>query len=205
MLSSDVTVVTPTIPGREHFLEEAKACVDAQTTPPAEHIVWLDSVYRGPGASMNQLLERVNTDWFQVLPDDDLLDPDHIESLVYVANQLPEADIVFSWGRIEGDDERHAQQYRGEFDPRLLAERKDSGMRGLYMAKTELWRQHPYPDGPMEDWVFLIEAMKNGAMIAHLPRETWTYRFHGDNVSCVITELIQGKRRENLYHLERFL
>lgn len=205
MHGSDVTVVTPTIPGRERFLEEAKACVDAQTMLPFEHLTWLDSDYRGPGYAMNQLVERVTTDWYQVLPDDDLLDADHLELMVRVANDFPAASIVFSWGRIEGDDERHNAQYRGEFEPRLLAMRQDSGMRGLYMAKRELWEKHPYPDSPMEDWIFLIEALKDNVTIAHLPRETWTYRFHGDNVSCVVTELIEGHKRENLYHLARFL
>lgn len=198
-----ISVLTPTVPGRERFLQEAKASVRAQTLQPDEHLVELDAGYLGPGAMLNRLVGRCESDWYAVLPDDDLLDPDHLEALM---GHAEEADIVFSWGRIEGSPEREAERYRGPFDLRLLLGKLDSGLRGVYAARKTLWSQQPYPEAPGEDWEWLTTALVFGrARIACVERETWTYRFHGDNLSTIIEELLAGVRRENLLHLQRYV
>ena len=73
----DVTVITPTIPGREALLKECKESVRKQTMRPKEHLVGIDVDRRGPAAIRNSLVEKVETEWVAFLDDDDLLMPNH--------------------------------------------------------------------------------------------------------------------------------
>ena len=75
----DVTVVTPTIPGREELLEQCKESVRQQTMAPVNHIVGLDKDREGPGATRNRLALDVDTEWITFLDDDDTLMPGHFE------------------------------------------------------------------------------------------------------------------------------
>jgi hypothetical protein len=73
----DVTVITPTIPGREILLEECKESVRKQTMRPKDHLIGVDVDGRGPAAMRNSLVEKVKTEWVAFLDDDDLLMPNH--------------------------------------------------------------------------------------------------------------------------------
>lgn len=73
----DVTVITPTIPGREGLLEECKESVQNQTMRPKDHLVAVDADRLGPAAIRNSLVEMVETEWVTFLDDDDLLMPNH--------------------------------------------------------------------------------------------------------------------------------
>jgi len=75
----DVTVITPTISGREELLEECMASVDAQTMKPAKHLIGLDKNLEGPAVIRNRLAKEVDTEWIAFLDDDDLLMPNHFE------------------------------------------------------------------------------------------------------------------------------
>ena len=62
-----------------------------------------------------------------------------------------------------------------------------------------------YPTGLAEDWTFLTAAHHAGAQLVPVYRETWTYRFHGGNLSEVIGALARGEQPAELYHLSRHL
>jgi glycosyltransferase involved in cell wall biosynthesis len=79
MTPIDITVITPTISGREALLEECTKSVQSQTMVPTKHLVGLDKKFEGPAAVRNRLLEEVETEWVSFLDDDDLLMPNHFE------------------------------------------------------------------------------------------------------------------------------
>jgi GT2 family glycosyltransferase len=178
----DVTVITPTLPERGAMLAEAIASVAAQTVQPVAHLIGVDNAREGPGPILNQLVRAAETSWLSILADDDLYDPDHLETLLDAANGR---DVVFSWSRITGSPERHEKQYRGDFDPVLLLNRRDSGMRGCFMFRRSAWKKAGgWPvRSPVEDWEFMRRLLLTGSQFRAVYRETWTYRFHDTNVS----------------------
>jgi glycosyltransferase involved in cell wall biosynthesis len=100
---TDVTVVVPTIEGREHLLERALASVTKQQVPPARVVVQLDTERHGAAWCRNEALTHVKTDWVAWLDDDDQLLENHIKVLVRGANKSG-ADMVFSYGEFVKDN-----------------------------------------------------------------------------------------------------
>jgi len=99
--NADVTIVIPTIPGREHLLARAVASVGAQTQPPHEVIVQLDSDRQGAAATRNAALRRVETAFVGWLDDDDSFLPDHIQAMMDGQNESG-ADLVFTYAEFVG-------------------------------------------------------------------------------------------------------
>ncbi len=164
------------------MLAEAIASVAAQTLQPAAHLIFVDTQRRGPGAAINRLAKAANTEWLSILADDDLYDPDHLETLMAHTDR---ADMVLSWSRFEGRGDY--PQYRGEFHPYDLLNRQDTGMRGTFLFRRSLWeRVGGWPTGPMDDWLFMVACVKAKARLVPVYRETWTYRWHGSNLSLSV-------------------
>lgn len=194
-----ITVVTPTVSGRESLLAEAEQSVLAQTLQPVAHLVLLDENHEGPGPTLNKLISQVETDWYAVLNDDDTLDPDHLEAH---RERFSDGDIVMSWGREPG------RPFRGEFRRSDFLAKTDSGMRpGCYTALKSMWLSvGGYRDQPIEDWDLLARAIFRGHTVAPVYRETWTYRHHPGQSSRVYeAALAGGVLPDNTYHLSRWL
>ena len=169
----DVTVVTPSVPGRGVLLAEACASVAGQTAAPRAHLVGIDHARAGPARTRNALLAAASTEWVAFLDDDDVLDPDHLESLLAAA-EAEKADLVYSYFRVEGRPWENPNRGFDEADLRV----------GNYIPVTVLARRRAVLDAggfaigePLEDWVLWIWMLNGGAKFACLPRETWTYRW----------------------------
>lgn len=98
---SDVTVIIPTIPGRELLYERASASVATQTVAPYCVIAQIDINRRGAAWCRNEALTKVETPFISWLDDDDTFLPDHIESLVDGQNKSG-ADLVFTYAEFIG-------------------------------------------------------------------------------------------------------
>lgn len=163
------------------MLAEAVESVAAQTFQPEAHLIFVDTQRKGPSAAINRLVKAAQTEWISILADDDLYDPDHLETLM---GESDRADMVLSWCRIEGQD---IPQYRGAFHPYDLLQRSDTGMRGTFLFRKSLWeRVGGWPPGPIEDWKFMVACVQAKARLVPVYRETWTYRFHGGNYSLTV-------------------
>lgn len=182
------------------MLGEAVASVAAQTVGPVEHLISVDYGFRGPAFHLNRMFHAAKTEWVAVLPDDDLFDPDHLEALL---DGSGDADLVYSWGRFDGRDD---PQYRGEFNRYRLANRKDVGIRGVFMCRRSLWETvGGYDeDAVTDDHDFLVRCAWE-ARIVLVRRETWTYRWHDRNVSTAIGDLAAGRATDHPYYLNRFM
>jgi len=197
---ADVTVVIPTITGRDELLQRALLSASQQTRPPKAIIVVKDKERRGAAFARNLGLTQVQTTWTAWLDDDDELLEDHIESLRNGA-AWSGADLVYSYAEfVGGRDPLAAPDEEG-----ILREspidlpwntRQEQHIRSVgnfipvtYMVKTELAVQVGgmpaawSPEWPQdcEDWGFLIRLLDAGAAFHHVPKRTWRYYFHDDN------------------------
>ena len=169
---SQVTVVTPTIPGRETLLDECRASVQAQTVP-VDHLVYLDEGRVGPQAARNSLVEQVDTEWILPLDDDDLLDPDCIETLL---DEAEDGEIVYPWVRCDPENAQMSMIVNKLFDPQALFRLNFIPCTAL--IKTDVFRMlGGYRQEPLEDWRLWQRAWLHGVRFRCVPEVKWTYRF----------------------------
>lgn len=192
-LKPGISVVIPTIGlGRRQLLRRAVRSVEAQTLPAADIIIEHDSARQGAGPTRNAGLARVETEWTAWLDDDDVLYPNHLETLMRVHEQTG-ASICWSWW--EGND-----VWQHECDQGLCPDRchrhKDFDFEAphlfgiTYMVRTELAQKcsFPGPDkGPCgnEDYAFILQLrdLTEPKDWAHTPEATWRYNVHFANTS----------------------
>lgn len=176
-----VAIITPTIEGREHLLSEACQSVVTQTVEVSHHIA-LDGSRAGPAAIRNAILQLLSSEWVGFLDDDDLLDPDHVATLLAAVEQ-DEADLAFSWHRREGTapetprvDEWGDYAYGTMLGGRNLIPVTVVARREAILAAGGFRSEDRY-----EDYALWMRMLDQGCTFTCVPRETWTYRCLGNN------------------------
>jgi len=172
-----ITVVIPTIAGREVELERALGSVRAQTVPVAWTMVMHDIERTGAAATRNRALAKVDTEWVAFCDDDDEWYPNHLRLCARHA-RLTGADVVYPGYDIDGEDPIDC--FGIPFDPFLLRRRNYIPVTTL--CRTELVRkaggfqEHPDENGdPCEDWGLWLALLDAGAKFSHLPQRTWLW------------------------------
>ena len=172
----DITVVIPTIPGREELLNRAVRSVYAQTYQFARLILQLDEDRQGAAATRNRALEQVDTEFVAFLDDDDELYPDHLKLCARSA-RLNHADVVYPGYDAEDDP---VGCFGLPFDAELLQQRNFIPVTTL--CRTDAVRDaggfQPHPDengDPCEDWGLWLAMAEQGATFVHLPVRTWRW------------------------------
>lgn len=175
----DLTVVSATIGGRAGLFGECRDSLAAQTLS-VPHEFAYDTLRLGPAQTLNHVVKhRVHTEWFFRLDDDDLVDPDHFEVLSHWLDD--DADIVFTWCRIQGGGELHPE------DQFQVCWQHEYGWEHLYetnwipcsaAVRTSLFRDLGGYDEAheFEDWDLWQRALDEGARFRCVPAVTWTYR-----------------------------
>lgn len=197
-----ITVIVPTIPGREEMYARAADSVQHQTLRPKELLVAMDTHGWGAAAMRDQLLADVDTEWVAPLDDDDYLYPHHLNSLWTAVTAG--ADIVYPWYDVSGPTEEleqwrdphakwegiawdpaHPHQVPVTFLARTGAVRAAGGWTNFgtfdpLEAGTDL-------DGNRagEDYLLILRLNAAGARIVHHPHRTWRWRHHLSNTSGV--------------------
>lgn len=172
-VAADLTLVTGTLPERKAMLTELLESVEAQTVQPAAHLIVRDDG-RGRVATANRAVGMVDTGWLCIVDDDDLLLPNHVETLA--ANLT--ADVVWTWVDVRGH--RDDWTPNAPYEPGRLE-------RGNYIPVTcaisaELWReQGGWRDVKLHDWDLLRRCERAGAMFLNVPVVTWVFRLHDGN------------------------
>ena len=163
-----ITVVTPTIPGREHLLAECEASVKAAGFP---HLVGLDADREGPAAVRNRLLERVRTPWTLFLDDDDLVHPAYWR---VVERNLVGADVVYTAWELQGAGD--PQPKPGPFDAELLARQNFIPVTAC-VRTSALRAVGGFPlDAALEDHELWKALSAAGYRFRYVPVVAWTYR-----------------------------
>jgi glycosyltransferase involved in cell wall biosynthesis len=212
-----VTVVIPTIAGREQLLARALASVAVQQVAPARVIVQLDRDRLGAAATRNAGLAQVATDWVAWLDDDDELLPNHLKVLVRAANQT-RAELVFSYPEVVGGrdplacvDDRGvliAEPLHVPFGPvqRVALRQCGNFIPVTYLVRTEPVRRvggfpEPYsmPDvkvsADCEDYLLLLKLLDAKTAFHHVCGvRTWRYHLHDGNLG--------GRGLNRLHELE---
>jgi glycosyltransferase involved in cell wall biosynthesis len=179
-----VTIITPTIEGRELLLAEAAASVQAQTES-VVHFIRCDTRRRGPAMARNDVLEMVQTPFVGFLDDDDLLDPEHVESLMRLFAQgsaLP--DLAWSRCRVETSGvATFALHQPIRPDYQQLARGGRNFIPVTVIARTASIRAVGGfdPLARYEDYDLWCRMLHAGQRFAHLPVTTWTYRMAAGN------------------------
>jgi hypothetical protein len=170
---SKLTVVTPTIEGREKFLQQNRKTVEAQTVGALPHLVMLDENRDGPSAIRNRLVEEVETPWVLFLDDDDWLEYDYYETVEPFLTD--DYDVVYTWCKRLG----FKDNLDVEFDP----ERLKQGNFIPVTACVRVERFHEvggFPEGvAYEDWALWVNTLKAGGKFHVIKEKKWTYRRHG--------------------------
>lgn len=183
-----VTVVIPTIPGRERLLDRAYHSVVEQTHRPVQTLVEVDVLGQGAAATRNSALARVRTPLVAFLDDDDELYPHHLERCVWYASARG-ADVVYpGYDMAGGEDE--VNMFGLVFDPSLLKVRNFVPV--TTVCRTEAVRAaggfQPHPDEhdkPCEDWGLWLAMLVRGADFAHLAEKTWRWHIHDEQTAGV--------------------
>lgn len=182
-----VTILTPTIEGREHLLAEAAVSVQAQSEECA-HLIYLDTKREGPAVCRSRMLALVQSEFVGFLDDDDLLDETHVEALMaLLANGGPHADLAWPRCRTlfaEGQPVvRIFQPIRGAGDIAGMLRGGRNWIPVTVLARTEAVRQAGgfHSADRYEDFELWRRMHQAGMRFEHLPRVTWTYRFLGEN------------------------
>ena len=209
--AADVTVVTPTIAGREKMLAAALASVDRQTRRPKAVEVVFDEHRRGAFWARNEGASLVETRWICWLDDDDELGEEHVEILVAVAEETG-AGLVYSYAAFVGpdgeprrdplavvDDAGHliAAPIRVPFGAKQAAWLRQVGnyLPVCYLVETAaVVKVGGFPEPwsaawprCCEDHGLLVRLLDAGVRFvnacAELPEQppTWIYHYHGEN------------------------
>lgn len=161
-----ITVVTPTIVGREALLEECHASVEQIGLT---HLIEIDVDGEGPAAIRNRLLEQVTTEWVLFLDDDDLLYPNYVDA---VTPYLADADVVYTAWRLTGAIDPMPLP---RFDPDLL--RQHNTIPVTACVRTEALRAvGGFPDAKLEDHALWLSLLDAGYRFRYVPVIAWHYR-----------------------------
>lgn len=168
-VASRITLVTASMPDRSHLLAEMMASVASQTVLPAAHYILIDD--RGVVPKLNELLSKVTTEYVVQVDDDDIIYPNHIETL----DANLDADVVWTWCDVIGRDWSPNEEYQ----PGMLQSRNYiPANHARRMDKVrEVGGIVDYAPGDYEDWNLLRRLESGGATFKNVPEITWAYRF----------------------------
>lgn len=161
-----ITVVTPTLPGREALLAECEDSVKAAGLP---HLIKVDHKREGPPVVRNRLVELVTTPWVLFLDDDDLLYPHYYET---VWPYLDEADVVYTAWDLSGAQDPHPHAW---FDSALLRTRNFIPVTACVRVR-KFRAVEGFDDTANEDHALWLKLLDRGARFSFVPEKCWHYR-----------------------------
>jgi len=143
--------------------------VEKQTVAPASHIVIVDET--DYVSKMRKLVSMVETEYYVEVDDDDIVYPEHIETLS--ANLG--ADLVWTWCDVTGAP----HSYNSHYTPGRLAEinyiPSNCAVRTETVERVGGWIDVRKADHP--DWNIWRRMETAGATFVNVPKVTWNYRF----------------------------
>lgn len=161
-----ITVITPTVPGRELLLAECHASVAELELP---HLIEVDEDRNGPGPVRNRLIQQVSTEWTLFLDDDDVLYPNYVDT---VTPHLAGSDVVYTAWDLSGAIDPVPLQ---KFDPDLLQQWN-------YIPVTACVRTDAlkavggFPAAKLEDYALWLVLLAKGYRFTYVPTVAWHYR-----------------------------
>jgi len=194
-----VAVCIPSIPPRREYLRLAVCSALNQSRQPNEVSVVVDHVGVGAASNRNVAWRNTTSEWIAFLDDDDVMYPQHIETLL---EHSEGADLVYPWFDLPTGEDPLRVLRNGELVNPLgvpFGEEQAAYVRdhGNFIPVTVLVRREllaeidgfPQPGSARwghetcEDWGCWQDLLRAGARFRHAPFRTWEWRWHGLNTS----------------------
>ena len=166
-----ISVLTPSIPGRERFLDECERTVLTQTYRGWEHLGLVDERLEGCSRTMNRLAAEARGDWLLPLADDDLLLPGCLAALLAASLN---ADVVYAPPLVTGNEDRW---WFFQSPPAIPS---------FALIRRSLWVELGGYDETVireEDRRLWEKAVAAGARFVRVDEPCWIYRQHPGNKS----------------------
>jgi glycosyltransferase involved in cell wall biosynthesis len=182
-LTHRITVCVPTLPGRASMLRRALMSVEAQTYPAYKVEVATDEFGDGAAITRNRALFAARTKWVAFLDDDDVLYPEHLETLVRCQLETG-ADVVWPWFDVSGGGDPFPMHYGRQWDPTQPHSFPITALvRRIVAVKAGGF---PVIDPVSltcagEDFAFWCRLSEMGARFAHVRARTWRWNHWAGN------------------------
>lgn len=187
-IGAPLTVITPTIPGRESQLGECVESVEEQTIP-VQHLIGIDVDREGPAVIRNRLVEKATTPWVLFLDDDDVIDPDYVET---VLPHFETSDLVYTWCRKNFEYPTDLP-----FDGEALRQRNVIPVTVCLRVDAFMAAGGFSSEVAHEDWSLWLKLLDINARFTCVPEQKWEYRRSDDGRNAENNrKLAQGKMRE---------
>lgn len=85
-----LSILIPTVVGREHFLEKLRSVLNPQLTEEVEVIEQKDDKEISIGKKRQELLEKATGEYVAFIDDDDMISQDYIESILKALESKPD-------------------------------------------------------------------------------------------------------------------
>ena len=180
-----ISIIIPTIKGREEMLKEALDSVYNQTVLPYEIILFKGG--KNNKGKINNKIAGSKCDAFIQFCDDDKLDPTYIEKTTKKMEET-KADIVGTWLENFGDETGIHGFNKMPF--------------GTSLIKKSIWKKVGGYDedlGVGDDSDFYTMCINNGAKIESIPEPLLKYRQHKSNWSKSGDWKESNKKRQEKY------
>lgn len=165
-----VTVITPSLPERDELrFQLMEDLLDQRVSHTWK--ICVDYLGLGPGTLRNVMACQAQTEWLAFVDDDDRLDANHLRTLL---KHRHFADVVYSFGRVEGRDWQiphdcaleQIDAYNSVPITALVRREAFLAAGGFQVVERE------------EDWDLWRRMKAQGARFVCVHETTWTYRFH---------------------------
>ena len=191
MSSPSVTIIIPTIPTRSDTLIRSLKSVATQDYPIYDVIVETDTDGRGAAYTRQKALERVETEWYIPLDDDDEFFPDGVSKLVETQTQTG-ADYVYGHYEVIGGTDPRPENYGRPFDPEnptqttvvaMARTQKSLELGGYLDPYNDVTLKSPDRHYGGEDWLLTQRYISAKLSIVHCPHKVFKWYHHGNNTS----------------------
>lgn len=181
---TDVTVIIPTIPPRHATLTRAVMSVANSDRLPSAIIIEVDHDREGATITRQRALEKVTTEWYLPLDDDDMLKPDGLSRLIQIQLDT-NADYVYGHYDVIGGHDPRPENLGAPFDPLnpvqttiVALARTDTTLQlGGYLATEAEDLTSPDRLVAGEDWRLTQRYIDANLNIVHCPHKVFDW-FH---------------------------
>lgn len=170
-MSSDpqikLSILIPTLDGREKYLDRVMGIIDKQKTPEVEVLTFKDDGQRLTGTKRNVLVHQARGQYVSFVDDDDRVAPDYVPLVLRAIQTGP--DVVGMYGviTIDGEDARkrrfyHSLKYDKWFTKGGHYYRCPNH---LNPVKREIAMKVPYKDVVFDEDFMYSMALRNSGLL----------------------------------------